>query len=152
MENSVIKPRDEVYNACVRHIETMHYLEELKEKGIILDEERSVLVRHAFLLFDSFVYSVVDERLGDELVRLTLENEDLSDFGYYWDKYANEEFTGKPVMVRAGGSWCLRYYAGNGEVFENGKKNGKSFPCDIAVPFEKFDPTDPEGSVKYNIT
>lgn len=151
MENDGIKLRDEVHDACARHIETMHYLEELEGKGIILDVERSILVRHAFLLFDSFIYNAVNERLGDELVRLTLDNEDLSDFGYYWDKYTNEDFTGKPVMVRTGGSWCLRYYAGNGEVFENGKRNGKSFPCGIAVPFEKFDPMDPEGSVKYSI-
>ena len=55
-------------------------------------------------------------------------------------------------MIKTHDTWHLRYYAGNGEVFQNGEKEGTSFPWEPIVPVEKFDFENPNNSLQYDIS
>lgn len=57
-----------------------------------------------------------------------------------------------PVMVESYG-WCLGFYAGNGRVFVNGNSHTSKLALGVSciIPFDKFNPNDIEGSLKYNI-
>lgn len=59
---------------------------------------------------------------------------------------------GTPVMIKTHDTWHLRYYAGNGEVFQNGEKEGTSFPWEPIIPVENFDFDNPINSLQYDIT
>lgn len=59
-----------------------------------------------------------------------------------------------PMMVSENKvRWLLRYYAGDGKVWRDGCKSngGVKVPWPIIIPFDKFNPNDIEGSLKYNI-
>lgn len=60
-----------------------------------------------------------------------------------------------PVMVSDDDiNFTLRYYAGNGEVFNAGQHDAEiegTCHYDIIIPWDKFDPKDILGSLKHNI-
>lgn len=63
-----------------------------------------------------------------------------------------------PVMVSINThKWSLRYYAGNNTVWYCGAHDdekiaeGEKYPWPFIIPFDKFNPRDIVGSLKYNI-
>lgn len=100
----------------------------------------------------------------------------FSNNGQYYNEYANTEcllFPSKeqrdwskfkptkvdlpintPVMIQCGNEFVLRYYAGNGEVFRMGLQsynNADTYPYDVIIPFDKFNPNNIEESLKYKL-
>ena len=63
----------------------------------------------------------------------------------------NDYKAGTPVMIKNNETWHLRYYAGEGKVFANGKKEGTTFPWKPIVPVEKFDFDNPDNSIQNDI-
>ena len=63
----------------------------------------------------------------------------------------DEYKVGTPVMIKTHDTWHLRYYAGDGKVFQNGEKEGVSFPWGPIIPVEKFDFDNPDNSIQHDI-